>query len=128
MLVLIIMLVTTTNVSALDLTSSNNSIIPEDVIQTFKNSLNTAHFNYLSYDCNINNVTRTCYFAYDKKGNYISITYTNETYNSQRIINKGQDNNININGLTYSYFDYSQIILILLSFIFVLFLTYKLIF
>lgn len=128
MSVLIIMLATTTKVSALDLTSSNNAIVPEDVIQVFKNTLNSAYFNYLTYDCNINNSTRTCYFAYDKLGNYINISYINENYNSQRVISKGQDNNININGFQYTYYDFPQIQIISILFIFLFILVCKLIF
>ena len=126
MLVLIIMLITTTKVNARNLNSSNNVIIPLDIIETFDNSLKSPYFHYLSYDCNYGDTTRTCYFAYDTLGNYVDITYVGSGYSYNRIVNIGTDDNISVHGLKYSFLNFNSLILYFLSFVFVLILVSKL--
>lgn len=127
MLVLIIMLVTTTKVNARSITSSNNAIIPLDIIETFDNSFKSPYFYYLSYDCNYGDSTRTCYFAYDTLGNFVDITYVGIGYSYNRIVNIGTDDNISIQGVKYTSTDFSTLILYFLSFVFMLILVCKLI-
>lgn len=127
MVLLVISLTTISSVQARTLTVSDSDIVPTNVLDTFKGFYDWE-FTFLPYKCTYNTNERTCYFAFDKEGNYVDITYQNiNNYSYDYKISKGTDNDINIIGNSLVWVNWFLVCLVTIVFIIGTIFIFKLI-
>lgn len=118
MLVLIIMLAPTIKVGAKSYIADDTTIISSQYHEFFNNYFDdVVGFQYFTYKCNVNDITRNCYYGIDSKGNYINIGYTYNSYNNYSIqITKGIDEDFSVSGSNVFKigYNYSKLIFYLL--------------
>lgn len=128
MLVLLtISLIITDVVKAQSYSVDNTSLVPTNVLDTFKNSFDIPSFNYFPYECIYDHDTRICYLAYNSQNEYVKIEYQGSGYSYDYIISKGIDDNLTITGDVLTYIDYEYIVLVAMCFGVLTLFVYKLI-
>lgn len=96
MLVLAIILVPITKVSATSYTAKNDIIISSTYYDFYKAQFGEdKSYKFFAYDCSSGSYSRTCYYGIDKDNNYVQIKY-NSNYNYEIV--KGIDNNFSVSG------------------------------
>lgn len=97
MLVLIIILVPITSVSADTYTSKDDTIISSTYYDFFKSHFGEdKSYKFFAYNCyGSGTYNRTCYYGIDKDFNYVKISYNS---NNELQITKGIDENFSVNG------------------------------
>lgn len=98
MLVLTIILVPITSVSADTYTSKDNTIIGSNYYDFFKAQFGEdINYKFFAYDCyGSGTYSRTCYFGIDENFNYIKISYNTE---NELQISKGIDEGFSVSGV-----------------------------
>lgn len=97
MLVLTIILVPITSVSADTYTSKDNTIIGSNYYDFFKSHFGEdKNYQFFAYDCyGSGSYSRTCYYGIDNEFNYVKISYNSS---NELEITKGVDKNFSVTG------------------------------
>lgn len=124
MLVLTIILLPITNVSALSYTSKDDIIISSTYYDFFRSQFGEdKNYKFFAYDCSSGNYSRTCYYGIDNDNNFVQIKY-NSSYNYEII--KGIDNDFSVigNNIIEVKPSFSSQITQAITFIFIFFVIY----
>lgn len=100
MLVLVIMLVPTINVSADTYTAKDDIIIDTKYYEFFKAKFGEDNsYKFFAYECTRSNYSysSTCYYGIDNDNKYYKISYVNDKLN----VSTGIDDNFNLIGSNY---------------------------
>ncbi len=123
MLVLLITVVTTTNVYATSYVADDTSSISSQYHDIFNNYFSkSVSYQYFSYKCHYGNSDRNCYFGIDNDGNFLRIVYQANGNSYIQKYEKGVDEDFSVSGVNVFRKEIDNVIVTnyILSFVFVL--------
>lgn len=98
-MLVLMLIVTTTNVNAVKYEADDNYSMPSQYHYIFNNYFDdSTSYKYFSYKCTVNGRKRNCYYGIDNNNNYLKISYVEIDNNYVVNYEKGIDEDFEVIG------------------------------